>query len=72
MAEVVIVENAAAAGALVADEIVRLIVSRPDAVLGLATGSTPLAVSICRSSESAQMVTSASTSPVRHSHPAPG
>lgn len=44
MAEVVIVESAAAAGALVADEIVRLIVGRPDAVLGLATGSTPLPV----------------------------
>ncbi|MGM7670970.1 glucosamine-6-phosphate deaminase [Microbacterium sp. A93] len=44
MAEVVIVENAAAAGALVADEIVQLIASRPDAVLGLATGSTPLPV----------------------------
>jgi len=44
MAEVVIVENAAAAGALVADEIVQLIARRPDAVLGLATGSTPLPV----------------------------
>ncbi|MGO2520019.1 MAG: glucosamine-6-phosphate deaminase [Microbacterium sp.] len=44
MAEVVIVENSAAAGALVAEEIVRLISSRPDAVLGLATGSTPLPV----------------------------
>lgn len=44
MAEVVIVENAAVAGALVADEIVRLVARRPDAVLGLATGSTPLAV----------------------------
>ncbi|MGP6170910.1 glucosamine-6-phosphate deaminase [Microbacterium sp. A196] len=44
MAEVVIVENPAAAGALVADEIVRLIARRPDAVLGLATGSTPLPV----------------------------
>jgi len=44
MAEVVIVENAAAAGALVADEIVELIGRRPDAVLGLATGSTPLPV----------------------------
>lgn len=44
MAEVVIVENATAAGALVADEIVRLIAGRPDAVLGLATGSTPLPV----------------------------
>lgn len=44
MAEVVIVENPAAAGALVATEIVRLIERRPDAVLGLATGSTPLPV----------------------------
>lgn len=44
MAEVVIVESAAAAGALVADEIVRLIAGRPGAVLGLATGSTPLPV----------------------------
>lgn len=44
MAEVVIVPTAAEAGALVADELVRLIVSRPDAVLGLATGSTPLPV----------------------------
>lgn len=44
MAEVVIVENAPAAGALVADEIVRLITAKPDAVLGLATGSTPLPV----------------------------
>ncbi|BDV29938.1 glucosamine-6-phosphate deaminase [Microbacterium terricola] len=44
MAEVIIVADAAAAGALVADEIVRLIRSRPDTVLGLATGSTPLPV----------------------------
>ena len=44
MAEVVIVENAAAAGRLVATEIVELIERRPDAVLGLATGSTPLPV----------------------------
>jgi glucosamine-6-phosphate deaminase len=44
MAEVVIVPTPADAGALVADEIVRLIRSRPDAVLGLATGSTPLPV----------------------------
>ena len=44
MAEVVIVENAAAAGSLVADEIAALITRRPDAVLGLATGSTPLPV----------------------------
>ena len=44
MAEVVIVPTPAAAGELVADEIVRLVRSRPDAVLGLATGSTPLPV----------------------------
>lgn len=44
MAEVVIVENPAAAGELVADEIARLIARRADAVLGLATGSTPLPV----------------------------
>lgn len=44
MAEVVIVPDRAAAGALVADEIAALIRRRPDAVLGLATGSTPLPV----------------------------
>ncbi|MFE6995612.1 glucosamine-6-phosphate deaminase [Microbacterium sp. NPDC057659] len=44
MAEVVIVENAAAAGALVAQEIVELLDRKTDAVLGLATGSTPLGV----------------------------
>lgn len=44
MAEVVIVPTPADAGALVADEIVRLVAARPDAVLGLATGSTPLPV----------------------------
>lgn len=44
MAEVVIVENPTVAGALVAEEIVRLITGRPDAVLGLATGSTPVPV----------------------------
>src|SRR5215207_1428088 len=43
MAEVVIVADEDAAGALVADAIVSLIRSKPDAVLGLATGSTPLA-----------------------------
>ncbi len=41
MAEVVIVPSAADAGALVAAEIAALIARRPDAVLGLATGSTP-------------------------------
>lgn len=44
MAEIVIVPDRAAAGALVADEIARLISRTPDAVLGLATGSTPLPV----------------------------
>ncbi|WP_125131326.1 glucosamine-6-phosphate deaminase [Microbacterium sp. 10M-3C3] len=44
MAEVVIVPTADAAGALVAAEIARLVRARPDAVLGLATGSTPLPV----------------------------
>ncbi|HEX5730826.1 glucosamine-6-phosphate deaminase [Microbacterium sp.] len=44
MAEVVIVADAAAGGELVAAEIARLVVANPDAVLGLATGSTPLAV----------------------------
>ncbi|ALJ19191.1 glucosamine-6-phosphate deaminase [Microbacterium sp. No. 7] len=44
MAEVIIVPTSDEAGALVADEIVRLIAARPDAVLGLATGSTPLPV----------------------------
>ena len=44
MAEVVIVPSAGAAGALVADEIALLVTRTPDAVLGLATGSTPLPV----------------------------
>ncbi|KQY98628.1 multidrug transporter [Microbacterium sp. Root53] len=44
MAEIVIVPNKTAAGELVADEIAKLIARRPDAVLGLATGSTPLPV----------------------------
>ncbi len=44
MAEIVIVPDAATAGALVADEIVRLIRGNPETVLGLATGSTPLPV----------------------------
>ena len=42
MAEVIIVEDQDAAGALVADTIVRLLRSTPQPVLGLATGSTPL------------------------------
>ena len=44
MAEVVIVKNSRAAGELVADAILSLIASKRDAVLGLATGSTPLPV----------------------------
>jgi glucosamine-6-phosphate deaminase len=44
MAEVIIVPDSESAGALVADEIVRLVGERADAVLGLATGSTPLPV----------------------------
>lgn len=42
MAEVVIVPSAAEAGTLAADAIAALVTERPDAVLGLATGSTPL------------------------------
>jgi glucosamine-6-phosphate deaminase len=42
MAEVVIVRDAEAAGELAAERIARLVTGRPDAVLGLATGSTPL------------------------------
>ena len=41
--EVVIESGAAAIAALVADEIQRVLAARPDAVLGLATGSSPLA-----------------------------
>jgi glucosamine-6-phosphate deaminase len=44
MAEIVIVADAAAAGAIVADEIARLVRANPKAVLGLATGSTPVPV----------------------------
>ena len=44
MAEIVVVSDAAAAGAMVADEIDALVRARPDAVLGLATGSTPLTI----------------------------
>lgn len=44
MAEIVVVENRRAAGALVAASIRKLIEAKPDAVLGLATGSTPLPV----------------------------
>lgn len=44
MAEIVVVKDQAAAGALAAESIVDLIAGKPDAVLGLATGSTPLPV----------------------------
>jgi glucosamine-6-phosphate deaminase len=44
MAEVVIVSSPAEAGALAASRIADLVAARPDAVLGLATGSTPLPV----------------------------
>ena len=44
MAEVVIVPSAEAAGELVADSIAALLAEKPDAVLGFATGSTPLPV----------------------------
>ena len=42
MAEVVIVASAEEAGAIAADIVGDLVADRPDAVLGLATGSTPL------------------------------
>jgi glucosamine-6-phosphate deaminase len=42
MAEVVIVRSADEAGSIAADAIAALVSSTPDAVLGLATGSTPL------------------------------
>jgi glucosamine-6-phosphate deaminase len=42
--EVVIVADADAAGALVGEAVAMLVERRPDAVLGLATGSTPLPV----------------------------
>lgn len=44
MAEVIVVGSRKAAGALVAEAIERLVASRRDAVLGLATGDTPLPV----------------------------
>ncbi len=44
MAEIVIVPGPAEGGAVVADEIVRLVRANPETVLGLATGSTPLPV----------------------------
>ncbi len=42
MAEVVILPSAVSAGELGAEFVARLVADRPDAVLGLATGSTPL------------------------------
>jgi len=42
MAEVVIVRNAAEAGELAASAIAEVVRRKPDAVIGLATGSTPL------------------------------
>jgi len=44
MAEVVIVESADAAGELAADAIEHLVLTNPHGALGLATGSTPLAI----------------------------
>ncbi|MHB1171226.1 MAG: glucosamine-6-phosphate deaminase [Lacisediminihabitans sp.] len=44
MAEIVILEDRAAAGELAADAIAALVARKPDAVLGFATGSTPLPV----------------------------
>ena len=44
MAEVVIVDSARTGGELAADLIARLAATRPDPVLGLATGSSPLPV----------------------------
>lgn len=44
MPEVIIVPDQQSAGELVADAIVQLVSSKPEAVLGLATGSTPLPV----------------------------
>lgn len=44
MAEVIIVRDAGEAGDIAADAIEKLVRSKPDAVLGLATGSTPLAI----------------------------
>lgn len=44
MAEVVILDSQAAAGSLAADLIEKVVRAKPNAVLGLATGSTPLPV----------------------------
>jgi glucosamine-6-phosphate deaminase len=42
MAEIIIVTDAEAGGRIAAGRIARLVAAKPDAVLGLATGSTPL------------------------------
>ena len=42
MAEIIIVSDAAQGGRLAATRIARLVTAKPDAVLGLATGATPL------------------------------
>jgi glucosamine-6-phosphate deaminase len=42
VAEIVIVSDAASGGRIAAGRIARLVAGKPDAVLGLATGSTPL------------------------------
>ena len=44
MAEVVVLESETDAGILAAASIRRLISQKPDAVLGLATGSTPMSL----------------------------
>jgi glucosamine-6-phosphate deaminase len=44
MAEVVIVDSPDEGGEIAAEQIARLVARKPDAVLGLATGSTPLPV----------------------------
>ncbi|RDV43684.1 glucosamine-6-phosphate deaminase, partial [Leifsonia sp. ku-ls] len=44
MAEVVVVRDQDAAGELAAGSILDVIAAKPEAVLGLATGSTPLVV----------------------------
>ncbi|MDQ1578732.1 MAG: glucosamine-6-phosphate deaminase, partial [Microbacteriaceae bacterium] len=44
MAEIVVLDSATEAGELAADVILELVARRRDAVLGLATGSTPLPI----------------------------
>jgi glucosamine-6-phosphate deaminase len=44
MAEIIVVESAERAGAIAGEAIVALVDRKPDAVLGVATGSTPLPV----------------------------